>query len=1164
MNNRIELLDNSPVISANYEMDARILNEKINNPNVKNIAIVAKLGAGKSSVIETYLSKFRKKDKRSKNSNKSKYVKISLATFNKEKYSENDIERSILQQLLYSQNSHTLPHSKIERTNSPSMLKTLLNTVCIIVAILSFTFLTIKLANNNFFNDSFYIILAFFVASFGCVIYSILYFGKLKKVKYKDFEVETESKDTLSIINKMVDEILYFFERVKVDLVIFEDLDRLPETEIFVKLRELNTIINNSSNKKCKKVTFLYAIKNDLIESEEERAKFFDFILSIIPIINPITAEEKIREIFSNREKEVKLNDEFVKDVSFYIPDMRVLKNTVNDYIITRSRIVNEFNKDRMKNEILFTLSLYRNLFPKEYTELEDKTSEFICVLNRDTLVNILCEKTKKEIIEYENKLSLAENEKSNDIGELKLILKGMIGSESYSYSNATLIPFDSISSFKNIDWNNISHPYYHGYKVVISTIKMEEIRKFNFAQREENIIYKAENKKEEINAKISDLNNLIFNIANLPFNELVNQIGVDEVFNKFLKNNEELQKLNEPLTNFWKFAIKNGYIDDHYTEYIYNFDSEIISPTDIEFIKKVQIGINDYNYKIENIPEIIKRIKVSDFKYPSVINKYLISYVIDAAKEIDSNKKEVLLKTLVSDKSLKYLLLYYGEEDEMKIIELTKLITFHQKICLNIIESALINEKKEIVINTILNQCFNNIKSYNQNNCLTNYFSNKKDINNLLNGLNINDAVLLLDDLNPKFDTLNDTLCSKELMEHIIANNYYEITIDNLLYIISLKNYDNKSFFSNNYSFIKNNFEGVYNYLEQNINIYLTKILLDDRIEKSPENRETAYNFIKLDETVTIENKIGLLNKYQIKIDDLYKVNPSVSTYAFENNFIELSSNNIVYMYDNYKPKEILKYLIRNVNNIDMIDINNDNKTALCSILNEECDSIDLFNSLINKINGKLSANDITNDTNLIELIKSDRISYNEKDFSILNERINPFCEYLNHFEAEILKEFETFFPINMTSSQIDNILLSKLKYNSLKQRIITYYYNKINITDNEIRYANLITENKFVINEAILFQFNNCRDHILNLIYLTDFANFDRNTLENVKRMLSIYDRKFANLENESFDIHYSEGNINCVKKLKQMKILDFNRKKGRIFIKKFEDNSVKEPIS
>ena len=45
MNNKMKLLDNSPVVSDNYEVDARILNEKINNPNVKNTAIEAMIGA---------------------------------------------------------------------------------------------------------------------------------------------------------------------------------------------------------------------------------------------------------------------------------------------------------------------------------------------------------------------------------------------------------------------------------------------------------------------------------------------------------------------------------------------------------------------------------------------------------------------------------------------------------------------------------------------------------------------------------------------------------------------------------------------------------------------------------------------------------------------------------------------------------------------------------------------------------------------------------------------------------------------------------------------------------------------------------------------------------------------------------------------------------------
>ena len=63
MKKQMILLDNSPTISEDYLEDANILNTKISNPTVKNIAVVAKLGAGKSSVIETYLDKYRKKQK---------------------------------------------------------------------------------------------------------------------------------------------------------------------------------------------------------------------------------------------------------------------------------------------------------------------------------------------------------------------------------------------------------------------------------------------------------------------------------------------------------------------------------------------------------------------------------------------------------------------------------------------------------------------------------------------------------------------------------------------------------------------------------------------------------------------------------------------------------------------------------------------------------------------------------------------------------------------------------------------------------------------------------------------------------------------------------------------------------------------------------------------
>lgn len=57
------LLDNSPAISVNYDEDAKILNQQIENESIKNITIVAKLGAGKSSVIKIYIDRFRAKKK---------------------------------------------------------------------------------------------------------------------------------------------------------------------------------------------------------------------------------------------------------------------------------------------------------------------------------------------------------------------------------------------------------------------------------------------------------------------------------------------------------------------------------------------------------------------------------------------------------------------------------------------------------------------------------------------------------------------------------------------------------------------------------------------------------------------------------------------------------------------------------------------------------------------------------------------------------------------------------------------------------------------------------------------------------------------------------------------------------------------------------------------
>lgn len=149
------LFDNSPIESDDYETEAQVLDAQVKKQGVTNIGVVASYGAGKSSAIATYLKRYRKKC-----IFKPKHVQISLADFNKDEnytvtetnnYSENAIERSILQQLLYSQKKYKLPKSSINRTNKSSLLLTLGAAILSIVFILAIITLSFEISGNSLF-----------------------------------------------------------------------------------------------------------------------------------------------------------------------------------------------------------------------------------------------------------------------------------------------------------------------------------------------------------------------------------------------------------------------------------------------------------------------------------------------------------------------------------------------------------------------------------------------------------------------------------------------------------------------------------------------------------------------------------------------------------------------------------------------------------------------------------------------------------------------------------------------------------------------------------------------------------------------------------------------------------------------------------------------------
>ena len=372
-----------------YKLEAEILDCQISDSNVKNIAVTAVYGAGKSSAIQTYLENFRKDKKDS-------YVKVELAGFQGKEYNENEVERGILQQLLYSVKGSKLPNSKIERTDK-TPLRALLYTLSTIIIIVSCLLLSLngigKIALPNHAQIILYV-LAF--VSFGLMLWAAIHFNRISRIKYKDLEADFSKRTSeyapSNLINKFLDEVLYFFECTKVDLVIIEDLDRIAShgVKLLVKLRELNTLINNCHKIK-RKVTFIYAVRDDIFKDSEEHAKFFDYILSVTPVINPLTAADKLAEKINNENiaNSLSLSERLISNVSIFISDMRVLNNTLNDYLLYYIKLHDAKNQSphKFENDKLFALCLYKNLYPADYAELQRHNSGVLAtILNMDRI----------------------------------------------------------------------------------------------------------------------------------------------------------------------------------------------------------------------------------------------------------------------------------------------------------------------------------------------------------------------------------------------------------------------------------------------------------------------------------------------------------------------------------------------------------------------------------------------------------------------------------------------------------------------------------------------------------------------------------------------------------------------------------------------------------
>lgn len=231
----------------------RAMEWAINDKSVTNIALAGPYGAGKSSIINTFLRKHPS----------IKYINISLAAFRENNQEEIDsedgnfeklLEEGILKQLFYKVHYSKIPQSRYRKLHKVSFGTSLLRVLFTLALVISFTFLLAPAKIEeaiSAYSDTMSNLLGWneleqiaFASGFGLIIIIILTsLFRWINTKWKSIEINVADKAVIKAdeagealsLNKNMDEILYFFEETDYSLVVIEDLDRFdtPEGRVY-------------------------------------------------------------------------------------------------------------------------------------------------------------------------------------------------------------------------------------------------------------------------------------------------------------------------------------------------------------------------------------------------------------------------------------------------------------------------------------------------------------------------------------------------------------------------------------------------------------------------------------------------------------------------------------------------------------------------------------------------------------------------------------------------------------------------------------------------------------------------------------------------------------------------------------------------------------------
>lgn len=669
-----KLLDKNDVAYKSVEELNRAITLAMKEKRVRNIALTGPYGSGKSSILQTF-RRDHEEEKDENGNNKYKILNISLATLqsddnilediefdnvedsnttngkenigkiepeldkkhsNKENISRR-IEYSILQQIIYKEEVSKIPNSRFSRiiyktedylkSKSTLLTRYILSFVIVFLIVFEPKIFRVETIYNLFNFGKFNII--FDIAGFIWMLYclyilmqyviTLCYRTKWKKLSLNGISIELE-KNT-SIFNKHFDEILYFFQANPYNIVIIEDLDRFKNPNLFLKLREVNFLLNESNAIK-QHIVFVYAVKDDVFINED-RTKFFDYIITVIPVVNPYNSKVLLKKALAERGyncKDEKIKDNDLSEIAFFIQDMRILNNIANEYKQYRENLCSE--SDRLDHTKLLAMIVYKNYEPNDFSLLHKcQGTVYNCITSRDIFIKKSLEEIEKKELALKESKRLYEENKYLQENELRYIFLHRL-EDYYGEQIDSIAVKDGWHTLKEVSENHnlfkslskssdISY-YSNGYK-----------RRQNF---DYNLFDTSIHLSERMNALTKNFEIEEYNLRKERLN--LEQLSIADLILKYdIEGIKEYQDLGlSPIMNEF---IKLGYIDEDYYDYISFYYDGMTPPGDYELLRSIRLKkIPKYDYPINKVENFVKEITPRMFNDNAILNNSLLDYI--------------------------------------------------------------------------------------------------------------------------------------------------------------------------------------------------------------------------------------------------------------------------------------------------------------------------------------------------------------------------------------------------------------------------------------------------------------------------------------------------------------------------------------------------------